>query len=141
MALSVFALASVYLTGELTTRCCLEDWWRFKLMGAPATKAQKRGPAPKFQKQMERIAQLPRARQQVVMDMLDGVLAQRAVSAPAFSPCKAAMAAVKNNARDSGRWGWASLFLIELTAEINSGLGPLATFLIYDWPQTWLQKQ
>ena len=38
----------------------------------------KRGPAPKFQKQLERIAQLPRARQQVVMDMLDGVLAQRA---------------------------------------------------------------
>jgi transcriptional regulator with XRE-family HTH domain len=37
----------------------------------------KRGPAPKFQKQLERIAQLPRARQQVVMDMLDGVLAQR----------------------------------------------------------------
>ena len=36
----------------------------------------KRGPAPKFQKQLERIAQLPRARQQVVMDMLDGVLAQ-----------------------------------------------------------------
>ena len=38
--------------------------------------AGKRGPAPKFQKQLERIAQLPRARQQVVMDMLDGVLAQ-----------------------------------------------------------------
>ena len=37
----------------------------------------KRGPAPKFQKQLERIAQLPRARQQVMMDMLDGVLAQR----------------------------------------------------------------
>ena len=29
---------------------------------------------PKFQKQLERIAQLPRAGQQVVMDMLDGVL-------------------------------------------------------------------
>jgi transcriptional regulator with XRE-family HTH domain len=40
--------------------------------------AGKRGPAPKFQKQLERIAQLPRARQQVVMQMLDGVLAQRA---------------------------------------------------------------
>jgi hypothetical protein len=36
----------------------------------------KRGPAPKFQKQLERIAQLPRAHQQVVMDMLDGILAQ-----------------------------------------------------------------
>ncbi|MCA2997742.1 MAG: helix-turn-helix domain-containing protein [Rhodocyclaceae bacterium] len=48
-----------------------------ELMGAPATKAQKRGPAPKLQKQMEQVSLLPRARQQVVMDMLDGVLAQR----------------------------------------------------------------
>lgn len=36
----------------------------------------KRGPTPKFQKQLERIAQLPRAKQRVVMEMLDGVLAQ-----------------------------------------------------------------
>ena len=36
----------------------------------------KRGPAPKYQKQLERISQLPRARQRVVIDMLDGVLAQ-----------------------------------------------------------------
>lgn len=36
----------------------------------------KRGPAPKFQKQLERIGQLPRAKQRVVIDMLDGVLAQ-----------------------------------------------------------------
>jgi len=36
----------------------------------------KRGPAPKFQKQLERVAQLPRARQRVVIQMLDGVLAQ-----------------------------------------------------------------
>jgi hypothetical protein len=49
-----------------------------ELMGAPATKAQKRGPAPKLQKQLELVSLLPRARQQVVMDMLDGVLAQRA---------------------------------------------------------------
>ena len=49
-----------------------------ELMGAPATKAQKRGPAPKLQKQLEQVSLLPRARQQVVMDMLDGVLAQRA---------------------------------------------------------------
>jgi transcriptional regulator with XRE-family HTH domain len=45
---------------------------------AAAGKSSKRGPAPKFQKQLERIAQLPRARQEVVMQMLDGVLAQRA---------------------------------------------------------------
>jgi len=36
----------------------------------------KRGPAPKFQKQLERIAQLPRAKQRIVIEMLDGVLAQ-----------------------------------------------------------------
>lgn len=36
----------------------------------------KRGPTPKFQKQLERIAQLPRAQQRLVMQMLDGVLAQ-----------------------------------------------------------------
>ena len=36
----------------------------------------KRGPTPKFQKQLERIAQLPRAQQRVVMQMLDGVLSQ-----------------------------------------------------------------
>lgn len=36
----------------------------------------KRGPTPKFQKQLERIAQLPRAKQRLVMEMLDGVLSQ-----------------------------------------------------------------
>lgn len=36
----------------------------------------KRGPAPKLQRQFERICQLPRATQKVVMNMLDGVLAQ-----------------------------------------------------------------
>ena len=35
--------------------------------------AGKRGPTPKFQKQLERIARLPRAKQHVVMQMLDGV--------------------------------------------------------------------
>lgn len=41
------------------------------------TKASKRGPSPKIQQQLERIAQLPRARQQIVMQMLDGVLQQQ----------------------------------------------------------------
>lgn len=52
------------------------------LMGAPESRAStsKRGPTPKFQKQMEQIALLPRARQLVVMGMLDGVLAQRGAS-------------------------------------------------------------
>ena len=36
----------------------------------------KPGPTPKLQKQFERISQLPRATQKVVMNMLDGVLAQ-----------------------------------------------------------------
>ena len=35
----------------------------------------KRGPLPQWQQQLQRIATLPRARQQVVMQMLDGVLA------------------------------------------------------------------
>ena len=39
-------------------------------------KSGKRGPTPKLQKQFERISQLPRATQQVVMNMLDGVIAQ-----------------------------------------------------------------
>jgi transcriptional regulator with XRE-family HTH domain len=38
--------------------------------------AGKRGPTPKFQKQLERISRLPRAKQHVVMEMLDGVLQQ-----------------------------------------------------------------
>lgn len=35
----------------------------------------KRGPIPQWQLQLQRIATLPRAKQQVVMQMLDGVLA------------------------------------------------------------------
>ncbi len=47
-----------------------------ELIGEEA-KASKRGPSPKIQQQLERIAQLPRARQQIVMQMLDGVLQQQ----------------------------------------------------------------
>jgi transcriptional regulator with XRE-family HTH domain len=36
----------------------------------------KRGPLPQWQQQFARIATLPRAKQQVVMQMLDGVLAE-----------------------------------------------------------------
>lgn len=46
------------------------------LMGPPARAVARRGPAPKLQHQMERIARLPRTKQQLVIDMLDGVLAQ-----------------------------------------------------------------
>jgi hypothetical protein len=48
-----------------------------ELMGKPATKASRRGPAPKLAQHMERISQLPRTQQQFVMKMLDTVLAQQ----------------------------------------------------------------
>lgn len=38
--------------------------------------AGKRGPAPKLQRQIERIHQLPKARQKFVMEMLETVLSQ-----------------------------------------------------------------
>jgi transcriptional regulator with XRE-family HTH domain len=40
------------------------------------TQARKRGPAPKLQQQLERISQLPRAKQRFVIEMLDTVLQQ-----------------------------------------------------------------
>jgi transcriptional regulator with XRE-family HTH domain len=42
----------------------------------PARAAAKRGPAPKLQQQIERIAQLPKAKQRFVIEMLETVLAQ-----------------------------------------------------------------
>ncbi|MFZ5699122.1 MAG: helix-turn-helix domain-containing protein [Pseudomonadota bacterium] len=49
------------------------------LIGAgSAVAAKKRGPAPKLQQQMERIAKLPKPKQKFVIDMLDAVLAQNA---------------------------------------------------------------
>ena len=36
----------------------------------------KRGPTPKLQQQIERLSRLPKAKQRVVMDMLEGVLQQ-----------------------------------------------------------------
>ena len=38
------------------------------------TSKPKRGPAPRFQQQLEQISQLPRAKQRFVMEMLDTVL-------------------------------------------------------------------
>ena len=46
------------------------------LLGEPDTATKRRGPAPKLQQQFERLAQLPKTQQRVVMQMLDGVLAQ-----------------------------------------------------------------
>lgn len=47
-----------------------------ELMGEE-TPAARRGPAPKLQQQIERIQQLPRAKQRFVIEMLDTVLAQQ----------------------------------------------------------------
>ncbi|RMH93493.1 helix-turn-helix domain-containing protein [Lysobacter pythonis] len=48
-----------------------------ELIGTPAKRtAGKRGPASKLQQQLERISQLPRARQRIVSEVLDSLLAQ-----------------------------------------------------------------
>ena len=47
-----------------------------ELLGESSTMTKKRGPTPKLQQQVERLARLPKAQQRVVMQMLDGVLAQ-----------------------------------------------------------------
>ena len=44
---------------------------------APTAATKKRGPAPKLQQQMERIAKLPKTKQKFVIDMLDAVLTQQ----------------------------------------------------------------
>jgi len=46
------------------------------LIGTPTKAAGKRGPAPKLQQQLERIGQLPKARQRMVSEVLDSLLAQ-----------------------------------------------------------------
>ena len=46
------------------------------LFGEQEQSSRKRGPAPKWQQQIEAIAQLPKAQQRFVSQMLDTVLAQ-----------------------------------------------------------------
>ena len=54
----------------------LDQLFYFPTKNASAhSTAAKRGPLPQWQQQFARIATLPRAKQQVVMQMLDGVLA------------------------------------------------------------------
>ncbi len=48
------------------------------LVGETPTATRKRGPAPKLQQQMDRITQLPKARQQFVMQVIESMLAQAA---------------------------------------------------------------
>jgi transcriptional regulator with XRE-family HTH domain len=47
-----------------------------ELLGLHRNSTGKRGPTPLLQKQIERLNQLPKAQQKVVMQMLDGVLSQ-----------------------------------------------------------------
>jgi hypothetical protein len=47
-----------------------------ELIGEPVPSARKRGPAPKLQQHIERIGQLPKAKQRFVMQVLESVLAQ-----------------------------------------------------------------
>jgi hypothetical protein len=49
-----------------------------ELLGYNVKPAVKRGPTPKLQQQFERISQLPRSRQHIVMQMLDALIAQSA---------------------------------------------------------------
>jgi hypothetical protein len=48
------------------------------LIGTAAKRHGKRGPAPRFAQQIERLSALPQAQQRLVMHMLDGVIAQAA---------------------------------------------------------------
>lgn len=47
-----------------------------RLLGVVSAQPGKRGPTPKLQRQLERLARLPKAQQQTVLAMLDGVLLQ-----------------------------------------------------------------
>jgi len=47
-----------------------------ELVGGESNRNVKRGPAPKIQQQLERVSQLPRARQRIVSEVLDSLLAR-----------------------------------------------------------------
>lgn len=47
-----------------------------ELIGGDGKRSTKRVPAPKIQQQLERVSQLPRARQRMVSEVLDSLLAQ-----------------------------------------------------------------
>jgi len=48
------------------------------LIGESSRAPAKRGPTPKLQQQVERLARLPKAKQRVVIEMLEGLLSQAA---------------------------------------------------------------
>jgi hypothetical protein len=47
-----------------------------ELIGTATRRSGKRGPTPRFQQQIERLSTLPQSQQRLVMQMLDGVIAQ-----------------------------------------------------------------
>jgi transcriptional regulator with XRE-family HTH domain len=47
------------------------------LLGDTAKTRSKRGPAPKFQQHLERISELPKPKQRMVLEVLEAVLAQQ----------------------------------------------------------------
>jgi hypothetical protein len=57
------------------TEASLDELFDAPGKAAAKNAPSKRGPTPKWQQQIEQIATLPRAKQQVVMQMLDGLLA------------------------------------------------------------------
>lgn len=49
------------------------------LIGAPAKRSTgKRGPAPRMQQQLEQVSRLPRAKQRIVSDVIESLIAQTA---------------------------------------------------------------
>ncbi len=47
-----------------------------ELIGEEAAATKKRGPTPQLQQKIERLTRLPKAQQKLVLQMLDGVIAQ-----------------------------------------------------------------
>ncbi len=47
-----------------------------ELLGVNKNGSARRGPTPQLQQKIERVSRLPKAKQKVVIEMLDGVLAQ-----------------------------------------------------------------
>ena len=48
-----------------------------ELLGDPRQTRSKRGPQPRLMHHMERISQLPKPKQRMLMEMIDAVLAQQ----------------------------------------------------------------
>src|SRR5690606_1061181 len=67
-----FYLWGVCRSGKLTLGTSVEA-----LIGQP-TPTGKRGPAPRIQQQLELVSRLPRAKQKMVSEVLDSLLAQAA---------------------------------------------------------------